>query len=868
MKNLYSLFLCFVIALAAASCTSDLVVEDKISPTDESQIEKVSENEVLPYIKGQTIAYLSEDLAKEVETELAAGGPGTRSSGMSLLDKSLGIKSIGRLFPHAGEYEERTRREGLHRWYLIEYAEDVPLTRASSAFLNIKGIEYVENVRKVCTNEFNDLTSQMWGLWNRSNPDYDINIRNAWKYYTTGSPEVIVGVIDGGIEMDHADLTWNCATKDNFNFVDNSPEIYSHSHGTHVAGTIAAVSNNGKGVCGIAGGDYLLGRRGATLMSCQVFKTFGGKSYTGNIPSAIKWAADHGAVICQNSWGYSYDSDGDGKLSDSEMARALAGRITSSDRAAVDYFIKYAGCDNDGNQLPSSPMKGGICVFSAGNDNLSNGVPANYAPIIAVASIDSKGAKSSFSNYGPWVDIAAPGSNIYSTVPGGEIGSKSGTSMSCPHVSGALALIIAEYGGQGFDNKRCEEILLGGADYTRLPASLQIGGLLDVYGSMSYASDSEPAPVGSIDFEPGKHGVQLTWKATSDNLGKPAHAYRILYGKDRDKVSVAGQAEDGVGALDVFPRKASGATVTQMVDGLDFDSVYYIKVNAYSNPMLQSEGKVMEVSTLRNNPPVITIEYEGECKVKSHEVVRIPVKVVDPDGHKFSVSISSGSGTEDLAQASSGEYHIFISGMKTTPGNYSLIIKAEDEYGKSSESRFEYSVLPNHPPKVVKHHEDLILTAPAERYTIDLKQCFFDEDGETLMYNVSYSADKILYASITGGIATFTALGSGVTDVTVSASDMSEESCQMSFKVGVANPDRPIEIWPIPVQDVMNISTGVRKDADVRVFSSLGMVVKEAKGITSILEPMQVNMAGIAPGRYKVEVNSGEEKYVKDIIKK
>lgn len=128
-------------------------------------------------------------------------------------------------------------------------------------------------------------------------------------------------------------------------------------------------------------------------MSCEILRDVvtNGKAETlnGSVPTAIKWAADHGAVICQNSWAYSYDMNGDGKLNSSELAKALAGKVNTSDRVAIDYFIKYAGCDNNGNQLPDSPMKGGLVVFAAGNENIKNGVPANYEPVVAVAAIEA-----------------------------------------------------------------------------------------------------------------------------------------------------------------------------------------------------------------------------------------------------------------------------------------------------------------------------------------------------------------------------------------------------------------------------------------------------------------------------------------------
>ena len=115
-------------------------------------------------------------------------------------------------------------------------------------------------------------------------------------------------MVDGGIDCDHEDLAANLWENPNrpgvhgFNFMDNSINIIKTNHGTHVAGTIAAVNNNGKGICGIAGGDFAKGIPGVRLQSAQIFKD--GEKGSGHGATAIKWGADNGAVISQNSWGY------------------------------------------------------------------------------------------------------------------------------------------------------------------------------------------------------------------------------------------------------------------------------------------------------------------------------------------------------------------------------------------------------------------------------------------------------------------------------------------------------------------------------------------------------------------------------------
>ena len=259
--------------------------------------------------------------------------------------------------------------------------------------------------------------------------------------------------MDGGVQVDHPDLVDNIWVNEGeipgngidddgngyiddingYNFMYDSGKLTPMKHATHVAGIIAASGNNGKGIAGIAGGNGTAGS-GVKLMSTQVL----GATSSNNTAAAIKYGADNGAVISQNSWGYN-------------TTTTSVSYIDPADKAAIDYFIKYAGCDNDGNQLPDSPMKGGIVIFAAGNDNVSNpgtASPADYDAVVSVAAIAPDYTKASYSNYGSYIDISAPGGNlngngmVYSTIHNSSYGDMSGTSMACPMVSGVAALVI------------------------------------------------------------------------------------------------------------------------------------------------------------------------------------------------------------------------------------------------------------------------------------------------------------------------------------------------------------------------------------------------------------------------------------------
>ena len=351
---------------------------------------------------------------------------------------------------------------------------------------------------------FNDpLFGGQWPLYNdgtinaNAQAGADINVLPAWEK-TAGRSDVIVAVVDEGVEYTHPDLAGNMWSGIGKNFCDrdNDDITWGEGHGTHVAGTIAAVSNNGIGISGIAGGTG--GGNGAKIMSCEIFHPTDGH-YDANsnaTADAIKYAADNGAVICQNSWGYAA-----GALSYDQWS--------SADRAtkeAIDYFIRYAGMSPDG-ETQTGPMAGGVVIFAAGNEySRLASYPAAYDACISVASISCTYEAAWYTNYGSTVDICAPGGgdeanfvNLISydegynlsTIPtnlqngdsfvytyaNGETETKTidyvsstvgygymmGTSMACPHVSGVAALIVSQFGAPGFTNEQLKEKLFSTA---------------------------------------------------------------------------------------------------------------------------------------------------------------------------------------------------------------------------------------------------------------------------------------------------------------------------------------------------------------------------------------------------------------------
>jgi subtilisin family serine protease len=411
----------------------------------------------------------SKNLSGEVVT-------GVRS--VDQLNSQLKVRRFTRVFPHAGKNEARHRKHGLHLWYEVSIDKSIPVSQLIRSYQSEAQIlkaepvykkanfgahavrllvaEDVSNGSPLPEGSNDPLIGSQWHYHNTGQTGgtagADIRLFEAWKS-ETGSKNVIIAVTDGGIQTDHPDLApnmWvnrgeikgNGIDDDNngyvddihgYDFADNTGTISPEDHGTHVAGTIAAANNNGLGVAGVAGGSG--NGDGVSLMSCAVFNN----EVSGGFAEAYIYSADNGAVISQNSWGYTTPDVFEQVVLD-----------------AIDYFIAEAGKDENGRQI--GPMKGGLVIFSAGNFNdESKYYPAFYEPVLAVASSTHKDIRAEYSNYGSWVDITAPGGETYttdqqgviSTLPGNKYGSFMGTSMACPHVSGVAGLVVSKFSEPG-----------------------------------------------------------------------------------------------------------------------------------------------------------------------------------------------------------------------------------------------------------------------------------------------------------------------------------------------------------------------------------------------------------------------------------
>jgi subtilisin family serine protease len=351
-------------------------------------------------------------------------------------NEAIALQNVG-----ISAQQSDSKPDQLPQWRVVKLAANADLAKVKANLAQDPRVEAVELNYEISLQEtLSDISiqqtpsdpefNQLWGLNNTGQTggtsDADIDAAEAWDVQK-GSKNVVVAVIDSGVDYKHQDLTPNIwkntgetagdgidndgnGYKDDvrgYDFInkDNDP-MDDNSHGTHVAGTIGAVGNNKIGVVGVS--------QNVSIMPLKAFGS-NGRSSIDSITKAINYATQNGAKVINASFG------------------------------------DFVGSSAWKDAIADANKKGVLFVAAAGNQGKNNDndpyYPANYdlPNIITVAATNDRDQLARFSNYGKTsVDLGSPGENILSTVPGNQYGLQSGTSMAAPHVAGAAALLLAQ----------------------------------------------------------------------------------------------------------------------------------------------------------------------------------------------------------------------------------------------------------------------------------------------------------------------------------------------------------------------------------------------------------------------------------------
>ena len=479
--NKTKIFLFALVSMLAVSCMRDTVDQGAIS-AEEAMIARKFVNSIDSAVPGELIIYVDKSSVAMLE---GVGAP-TRvaMTDIEVVADEVGALCIEPVF-NLKVNADKKRELGMDRWYVVKLPEIVDLEDVARRFASLESIERVEfsmaleqpsseaipaDVMPAATRAsampFSDERIEMqWSLNNTGESHFyptvkageDINVLPAWEL-TTGRPDVIVAVVDAGVCHTHTDLKDNMHVNEaelngvegvdddengyvddiyGYNFADDMGRIMwsaNDSHGTHVAGIIAATSNNGKGIAGIAGGSG--NGDGVRIFSSQIMS---GSNTAGlqSIGRAIEYAADRGASILQCSWGF--------KPGDIANDALFTSGSTSVEYKALEYFVKTKNCP---------ALDGGLVVFAAGNEGMPlAGYPAAYNEYLAVTAFAPDGLPTYYTCYDRGCNISAPGGEYYyignsmreygcilSTLANGDYGYMQGTSQACPHVSAIAAL--------------------------------------------------------------------------------------------------------------------------------------------------------------------------------------------------------------------------------------------------------------------------------------------------------------------------------------------------------------------------------------------------------------------------------------------
>lgn len=922
-----ALVLLFVSGFALGGCHEEAFTNDhahRVTPdaTDGAKQE-------IPWVPGE--AYV----------KLVEGGSDSASSLSSTLHSSVPLTRSGNLkmepvFDISGEYAPAMRREGLDRWYKITFDKGIDVQSVIDALKTDESVEIVHGGLQVVQNKlnytayhepvsatrsgdfpdvnngysaFNNADPLLRKQWHYSNEGMregfvqgaDINLFEAWEK-TTGDSRVVVAIIDSGIDTTHPDLQGSMwKDKDGHygkNFLDNNYTIDPGFHGTHVGGTVGARSNNGIGVAGVAGGDGNT-NTGVRLMSCQIFGPdrpdgTSQAATTDQIAQSFIWAAQNGALIANCSWGFPWNPQ---KHFNSEDYKNEFAQASTLIQAGIDFFIKYAGNDSNGNPKSESLMSGGVVFFATGNDFARDVeiAPASNPLVIAVGSFTPDFTLARYSNTGTWVDVLAPGGvvdehiekGILSTVPtafgnikiGDVMGNKylypgqtqyafaNGTSMATPHVTGIAALMVSHFGkqGGGFTNKELRKRLLGAIKAQSLEkASKDVAlkgkmgvGFIDAGYALSEPEKTAPKKVEEIKvLEANYYDAKISWTVTADEdaVTQTAFAYDI-YLNDSETAELSNRTD-----VVYSHEKKTGESLEYQFKELESDKTYYVSVVARDRSGNRAAAASVRLKTKLNHAPQIMNPFTEKLFIlDTRPFYKYSFKVQDQDPDQtWTHEVSNlPKGVTLLRNGENLDLAILVDGQV---GTYSFDITLTDNLRGKRVEKVEYEIVKHYAPRLIAEIGDVSFFEDDRPMRIELKDLFEVTPGlGQPKFEVKSNNKEVAEANIDNREVVVTPRKRGTATITIIVDDGQKKS-HTTFQVRVTDKSASDvhALYPVPAHSYLKIL--MRSDVekvDVTVTSVRGEVL-----ISSTLEVKQkqreatLDIDRLAPGVYNLIVKS------------
>lgn len=934
------LYLCFSLSLIA--CQDKLLENSQVNTptTDNSQVS--IENNIFN-IK------LTKNILQDIDNTKNELTIPTGSSALDSYLKSINVNKTVRIFPYAGKHEVSHVTKGLNKWYAIIVDENKKqITRALNASTNTNIIEYIEamplpqldnyhvekitpiKTRVIQDAPFNDPQwSSQWDLHNTGNignyindkgeqiissvKGCDINIVPAWKV-TQGTPNVVVAVVDGGIDTNHEDLKeslWvnegeipnNGIDDDNngyiddvngYNFVDNTGEIIPQDHGTHVAGTIGARNNNGKGICGIAGGNGQT-NSGVRLMSCQIFKpnpnynpkdpksrqTLGAKDYM-SIAAAIIYGADNGAVISQNSWGF------DENISEPQVIHE-----------AIDYFIEHAG------SKANAPMKGGVVFFAAGNEDTSSlSYPAANTNVIAVSSHTPNFKAAWYTNYGSWVDICAPGgsqplkelyplehfsptSEILSTLPiengKSQYGYLQGTSMACPHISGIAALVVSKFGGEDLTNERLKRMILSGVkpiDINRFNADKYTdnlgSGIADAMLTLQPLNENtNPSIPRFISEETESSYTSIKIGLTSSPITEGSLFQYILY-YSKTPITTDNYKNANVQALTIPANYITKEEpLIRVLNNLSLNTSYYFAVKTIARNGKESNLVIHNgsIQTKYNEAPKIeaNIDLSTPIEMAGNDVKEVIFTLSDKENQKLTIDPLKLYYVE--TKEKENKVSLTLYGNRIPLGEHEIKFVVKDEIGASSIAKIRINKVADKAPQL-RNNYTTIYIAKNEEKVFNLTDLVEDEAPEKLDFTLLSIQNSNIKSILKDKKLILNGDQLGESSLKIKVTDIHKQTNIITIPVFIFLNKGIYSLFPTLADNFIYIKLGntIAGSFQIEIRDLAGKLVQKEAYNTNNIDPItrviSINTKKYLSGQYQLTLFNHNNHYTEYFIKR